>query len=86
MIYCKYCRNKKGCVYAGEDCTREECIDHIPTTNADRIREMPVEELAAFIEGAVCPPHCYTKRIDECQKDDCVPCWLAWLKEEVSDG
>ena len=52
-------------------------------TNADRIRAMDDEQLAEFIENACCPPVCYTKHFDECQKEDCVPCWLAWLKEEV---
>ena len=61
-------------------------IGYVPTepkTNADRIRSMTDEELAEFIEGACCPPVCYTKHFDECQKEDCVPCWLAWLKKEV---
>ena len=52
-------------------------------TNADRIRAMSDEDLAKFIEEACCPPVCYTKHFDECQKEDCVPCWLAWLQEEV---
>ena len=54
-------------------------------TNADKIRHMTDEELAKFIEQASCPPT--TKKIyHECTKDDCVPCWLEWLKQEVSDA
>ena len=54
-------------------------------TNADKIRHMTDEELAEFIEQASCPPT--TKKIyHECTKDDCVPCWLEWLKQGVSDA
>ena len=52
-------------------------------TNADRIRHMTDEELAEFIEQAICPPT--TKKIyHECTKDNCVPCWLEWLKQEAT--
>ena len=54
-------------------------------TNADRIRSMTDEELAEFIEDACCPPECYKKHIAECQKEDCVPCWLTWLKKECKE-
>lgn len=54
-------------------------------TNADLIRGMTNEELATFIEEASCPPTCYNKHVYECRKEDCVPCWLAWLQAEVKE-
>lgn len=54
-------------------------------TNADRIRNMTDEELATFIEEASCPPTCYRTHIYECRKEDCAPCWLAWLQAEVKE-
>ena len=51
-------------------------------TNSDRIRNMTDEELAEFIEQASCPPT-IKKIYHECTIDDCVPCWLDWLKQEV---
>ena len=56
-----------------------------PITNADRIRSMTGEELAeAFAmqcAGRVC------KGIPFDGKNECVNCWLDWLKQEaVSDG
>ena len=96
MILCdRPCSNKSEYGY----CNTTYCINPvIPNTvvgyfppprliktNADRIRSMTDEELAEFIEGAVCPPQCCVKRVYECQKNDCVPCWLAWLREEVKD-
>ena len=54
-------------------------------TNADRIRSMTNEELATFIEEASCPPTCYRTHIYECRKEDCAPCWLAWLQAEVKE-
>lgn len=83
MINCKICKNKKHCLYAGEDRELDECKDYSPKTNSDAIRMMTDEELARFIEDACCPPTCYSKHVGECSGDDCVPCWLAWLKSEV---
>lgn len=83
MIYCKYCRNKKGCVYAGEDCTREECKDNIPTTNADRIRAMTDEELAEwYLKISMCPCDAMN---DGCALNDdtCRRAWLDWLRKDA---
>lgn len=57
-----------------------------PRTNADRIRAMTDEELAAWISEVtddgcgMCAPGHY-----DCNgKDSCAPCWLEWLKQEAS--
>lgn len=84
MVDCRKCQRFNACYFDDGD-----CIGFVPKTmtNADRIRSMTDEELAEFIEGAMCPPQCCVKRVYECQKNECVPCWLAWLKEEVKhDG
>jgi len=62
-----------------------------PPTNADRIRSMTDEELAAFIwrqnwfnRGKPPAVKCY-----DCKHDSCRECWLNWLQspaEEVEDG
>lgn len=55
-------------------------------TNADRIRSMTDEELAAWISEVaddgcgMCAPGHY----DCAGKDSCAPCWLEWLKQEVT--
>lgn len=87
MYHCRrVCDNKTDLGY----CRTTVCIypEHIPSmhqTNADRIRQMTDEELAEFIEGAICPPKCYSRSIGECEKEECVPCWLKWLREEVKE-
>ena len=54
-----------------------------PKTNADRIRAMSNEELAAFLydEGDVI---CKAQRF--CSKYGCKDCILDWLKQPVKDG
>ena len=48
-------------------------------TNADRIRSMTDEELAAFMTKG-----CDNITIDACKRNhDCAECWLDWLKEEA---
>ena len=61
-----------------------------PFTNADRIRSMSDEELAALCENG-CPPRrgCpdLTKEdVDKSYHELCQKCWLDWLRQEVSDG
>ena len=55
-------------------------------SSADRIRSMTDEELAVFLEGAVCPP---PFNGSWCRRDserwNCKDCWLDWLKKEVND-
>jgi len=59
-----------------------------PQTNADRIRSMTDEELAKWFgtRGHACPERwkaCNIGIVDH--EDDCIPCWLEWLKEEAKD-
>lgn len=49
-------------------------------TNADRIRAMTDEELAALANAFPCPP----TLVCGC-RNDCVPCWLDWLREEAEE-
>ena len=51
-------------------------------TNADRIRQMTDEELAARLEAYIC------NQVDECRAEDvrCIDCTLKWLKQEADDA
>lgn len=53
-------------------------------TNADRIRSMTDEEMAEFLFDY---PYCPFKK-PHCRHDNCLPCYLKWLKqpEEKEDG
>ena len=62
-------------------------------TNADRIRQMPDEELADFLEnGVFAMPWCNAteEEVDpdslKCKRWDCVKCALDWLRQEVDNG
>lgn len=58
-------------------------------TNADRIRSMPDEELADFLDNIQkFNINCEPLIVDDCK--DCVICtcyicWLDWLKQEVDN-
>mgnify|MGYP000224992305 CR=1 FL=1 len=70
MPNCKYCR--ADCAMRGED-DEKHCLGYSPSTNADRIRSMSDEELAAFLdaqEGWAAPPDGET---------------LAWLKKPAEE-
>lgn len=55
-----------------------------PQTNADRIRAMSDEELAAFRAGGHCPP---SRRFPDCATiEPCSKCWLEYLRQPVKDG
>ena len=62
-------------------CIQGPCPDEKPRTNADNIRQASDEELAALLQNSCCKPDL----IDCPQIDDCVDCWLDWLKQEVSN-
>ena len=64
-----------------------------PITNADRIRAMTDEELAAFIEfvsagcdymSPDCPAHDSCKLVCD-QNDACIKGWLDWMKQEETE-
>lgn len=51
-------------------------------TNADRIRAMPDEVLAKFIENPYGNPW---YRCNECKWESCAECCLEWLKQEATE-
>ena len=70
MVGALACVGQKGMPYVRptESCDRWKTMKQ---TNADRIRAMSDEELAAWIEEIT---------------EDMTTNWLNWLKQEVSDG
>lgn len=56
-------------------------------TNADRIRAMTDEELAAFMEDTATWGGCPNRGARDCTSD-CGVCWISWLKSpvEVDNG
>ena len=52
-------------------------------TNADKIRAMPDEVLAKFIENPYGNPW---YRCNECKWESCAECCLEWLKQECDDN
>lgn len=80
---CETCRNIPCWDYD----TRgdKECMDYDRMSNADRIRAMTDEELAKMLPSKSmwnCPPDIKTR--GGCP-GQCVPCWLDWLKQEVTE-
>lgn len=78
MKMCDRCR-VPGCLlnYNGKACKKarkEHCPD-VVLTNADKIREMTVEELAEII---MCP---HETEPDLCNKPSCIECCREWLQE-----
>ena len=82
MKLCDRCR-VSGCLldYGGKACRearKKECPD-VVFTNADKIREMDDETLAAVImcprDGDKCPEPCNAKT--------CIKCCLDWLRESA---
>ena len=92
LMCCLSCAKVDWCKQA--DRVEDYCVDHEerPMTNADRIRAMSDEELARLIVSEalsydyICPSP--LPKIDCAPKneDECIKCWLWWLKEEVSDA
>lgn len=55
-----------------------------PQANADEIRAMSDEELAAEMTAkGGCPHDCETP---DDMGTDCYKCWLDWLRQEAQDG
>lgn len=54
-------------------------------TNADKIRQMTDEELAALLKSN-CPTEKCPYLVMSSGFDQCYRCWLDWLKQEVRDG
>lgn len=88
MGQCAKCGRSKECDYVWKDPSEPymNCVSYTPPplTNADRIRAMTDEELAAFhVENPNCPP---PRTHGTCEELNCFGCWFDWLREEVKDG
>ena len=58
--------------------------DEKPPTNADRIRAMTDEEMAAYMGDVQTWGGCPNHGARNCT-ENCADCWLDWLKQEVGD-
>ena len=57
-------------------------IQRKPITNADRIRSMTDEELAAYMGDVQTWGGCPNHGARNCT-ENCADCWLYWLKQEA---
>lgn len=85
MSICDKCERESECLVAHED---DFCLNYVrkPLTNADRIRAMTDEKLAAWFRVIVdcegCP---VTENFDECKHGKaCKDKWLEWLRQEAT--
>lgn len=64
---------------------RDECFElvYVKATNADRIRNMPDEELAEWINTKNTCDQCAYEPKSVCMKEPCVNGILKWLQSEV---
>jgi len=84
MGVCERCTENGNCAWQNHDETICREKPAFPTTNADRIRAMSVEEMAAEMTAkGGCPHYCDTP---DDMDTDCVQCWLDWLKQEGDNG
>lgn len=82
MRNCDTCRNAKCNIRStGLIC----CSNYRPKlqTNADRIRAMSDEELAAFIDE---PTMCEGHGLGDCMNKECDKCILEWLQQPADEG
>lgn len=85
MEICKRCKYESTCSTASES---DFCLNYEPRplTNADRIRAMTDEELAALFYRQRTTDHTCPPGGRNCQHS-CEKCWLDWLKQEaITDG
>ena len=61
------------------DCWNEWEENHPPMTNADRIRAMTDEELAAWLSICGCPDA--FSMVGDCESGKCEECWIAYLQQ-----
>lgn len=98
---CPECRGKGTAIYYRETDRDEnsvtvrkfEDICHTchgsgrkPQTNADRIRAMSEEELAALLLDGCRGAKCSERSEDEFGSVDCFGCRIDWLKQPAKDG
>ena len=79
---CKTCVRIRQGYCDGAAPEDRECQFYKRMTNADRIRKMTDDELAALLAGCACPT---IENIGRCKEFHhfCDSCWLDWLKQEV---
>lgn len=84
-----YCRCKGADFIKPQDCENcEQYHSKYKPTNADKIRKMSDEKLAAWIADIAMCNNCRAKNMDikkPCKGlyDGCKGNWLDWLKQEV---
>lgn len=90
MINCPNCEKFNGydCEMFGRQPGMAICpyaVERKPRNHFEEIKAMGMEELAECLEEEITRnPHCKPEK--DCTNDDsCIPCWLEWLKEEVSE-
>ena len=87
MKYCKDCLCFKDCQRLGQtaDFPVDDgvCLNFVQMTNADRIRAMSDEELAALLPLDICVKIRGDNRLCNGWCDECVS---DWLKQPVKDG
>ena len=90
-VQCKKCANLQSdwCKLVTDspdpDMVRD-CRHYRTLRNSDRIRAMSDEELAIFIESAICPtPYNGSWCRRDSKRWNCKDCWLDWLKEEAEE-
>lgn len=83
---CMNCKHR-GCIMRGTVHESPNCDTFEAITNGDRIRSMPNNELAAFLDHHVCPDG--VAHTDRCKNGaltgECEKCWLEWLGLEVEE-
>lgn len=80
----KLCKSREEALFLpGSPCDHfNQRVSNPINTNADRVRSMTDEELAAFIDyKRVCPPA--NEYPEVC--DDCNACWLEWLQQPAEN-
>lgn len=88
---CYECNNANICLDHIELPSLAGCTSGIPDrkviTNADRIRNMPDEELAEFLdivgEDGISSQVCDIPCDCCCEKTECSKCWKEWLQSEA---
>ena len=93
MTLCTFCKNNDDCIVTNMDLIRGNCTYYTPLTNADRIRAMPDEELAAEMsvrlseDCLMCPVLQADCPVWESKDIECGQAMLQWLRSPAGgDG
>lgn len=81
---CKYINESEYSVHCIR-CTQNAMDNYAPITNADRIRSMTDEELAAWlVDATVCDRVC--SEDEYCHGDKCVKLVTNWLQQSAKEA